>query len=97
MAFVQIGDTLIYRLSQYDVQRFAQGNRLSREHGNPLNIGDELPLIVAKVWPHEFGEGVPGVNGQVILDGPETLWVTSVQEGNRPGTWRFREQIQHHR
>ena len=31
--------------------------------GNPASAGDVVPLVVVKVWPNEYGEGVPGVNG----------------------------------
>lgn len=57
--------------------------------GNPVAVGDELPLHVARVWPNEFGEGAHGVNGQVMLDGNDQLWVTSVGEGVGPGTWSW--------
>lgn len=55
--------------------------------GNLATAGDVLPMIIARVWPDEYGAGVPGVNGQVFLDGNDTLWVTSVREGTEPGTW----------
>ena len=28
-----------------------------------------MPLVVVKVWPNEYGQDVPGVNGQALLDG----------------------------
>ncbi|KKK65507.1 hypothetical protein LCGC14_2973460, partial [marine sediment metagenome] len=35
----------------------------------------------------EFGPGYQGVNGQAFLDGNDSLWVTSVQEGYESGQW----------
>jgi hypothetical protein len=57
--------------------------------GNPAKEGDVVPLIVVRVWPDEGGPGIPGVNGQAILDGNDTLWVTSAHEGTTPGTWAW--------
>lgn len=57
--------------------------------GNGALEGDVLPLIIARVWPNEFGEGIPGVNGQVLLDGNDQFWVTSIKEGSDPGQWSW--------
>jgi hypothetical protein len=57
--------------------------------GNTAAAGDVVPLVVVRVWPHKFGQDVPGVNGQAFLDGNDTLWVTSAKEGTEPGTWAW--------
>ena len=57
--------------------------------GNPAIAGATVPLIISAVWPDEYGEGKPGVNGQAILDGSDQLWVTSAAEGTEPGTWSW--------
>jgi hypothetical protein len=57
--------------------------------GNSASEGDTVPLVVVRVWPHEFGQDVPGVNGQAFLDGNDALWVTSAKEGTGPGTWAW--------
>lgn len=57
--------------------------------GNPHHVGQVLPLIVAVVWPNEYGKDYHGVNGQVILDGNDQLWVCSVKEGTEDGTWSW--------
>lgn len=57
--------------------------------GNHVHAGQVVPLIVARVWPDEYGPDVHGVNGQAILDGNDTLWVTSAKEGTEPGTWAW--------
>jgi hypothetical protein len=55
--------------------------------GNHAGEGDTLPMIVVGVWPDEYGPGTFGLNGQVILDGNDTLWVTSAKQGGEPGQW----------
>jgi len=57
--------------------------------GNYTNAGEVVPLVVVKVWPNEYGDGVPGVNGQALLDGNDVLWITSAKEGTEPGTWAW--------
>ena len=57
--------------------------------GNTASAGDVVPLVVVLVWPNEYGEGAPGVNGQALLDGNDTLWITSAKEGTEPGTWAW--------
>lgn len=41
--------------------------------GNDVSVGERYPLIVTKVWDNNK------VNGQVLLDGNDCLWVTSVK------------------
>jgi hypothetical protein len=57
--------------------------------GNWASPGDLYPCIIARVWPNEFGQDEPGINGQVFLDGNDTLWVTSAGEGTEPGQWSW--------
>ncbi len=57
--------------------------------GNHASEGDVVPLVVIRVWPHEFGQDAHGVNGQALLDGNDQFWVTSVKEGTAPGTWAW--------
>ena len=57
--------------------------------GNTASAGDVVPLVVVKVWPNEYGDGVPGVNGQAFLDGNDALWIASAKEGTEPGTWAW--------
>jgi hypothetical protein len=61
--------------------------------GNFVYEGNSYPLIVTNVWPDEFGAGKPGVNGQVILDGNDSLWVTSAGEGEENGQWQWPEKV----
>ncbi|MFA6242689.1 MAG: hypothetical protein WC655_17250, partial [Candidatus Hydrogenedentales bacterium] len=57
--------------------------------GNHASAGEVVPLLVVKVWPDEYGAGIPGVNGQAMLDGNDALWITSAKEGTEPGTWAW--------
>lgn len=61
--------------------------------GNPIKNGDHLPMIMTAVFQNEYGEGIPGVNGQVVLDGSDTFWITSKKysELKEPGTWHWIE------
>ena len=58
--------------------------------GNPASYMDHLPMVITRVW--DYYSGV--INGQVFLDGNDTLWVTSVpySEGKLPRTWHWIEQ-----
>lgn len=56
--------------------------------GNPAHAGQQFPLLVTAVWSPQT------VNGQVFLDGNDTLWVTSRQldKGSFPpesGKWSW--------
>lgn len=72
--------------------------------GNFAGEGDVLPLIVTAVWPTEYAslaylahhepgttyDGPEGVNGQVLLDGNDSLWVTSApQHATLTGCWSW--------
>jgi hypothetical protein len=51
--------------------------------GNEVDGGDVVALIVTRAFPKNL------VNGQLILDGNDTLWVTSVPEGDGRGQWAW--------
>ena len=51
--------------------------------GNEAFEGQILPMVITGIW------GDTCVNGQVFLDGNDTLWVTSVQQGSDPGNWNY--------
>lgn len=57
--------------------------------GNACAEGDVYPLIIARVWPKEtYSDGLR-INGQLILDGTGTHWMTSVDHGEEPGCWHW--------
>lgn len=86
-----IGRIVHYRLSAEDIGRHYEARKNSGLAHNNHEPGDVVPLIIVRVWPDEFGEGVPGVNGQAFLDGHDTAWITSAREGTEPGTWSWPE------
>jgi len=51
--------------------------------GNPVKEGDVLPMIITAVWSETC------VNGQVILDGTDSLWKKSVQIGDNVDNWNW--------
>ncbi len=54
--------------------------------GNPTTAGDVFPMIITRLWTdHPDEDSV--VQGQVLLDGNDNLWVTSVKQGTEPGQW----------
>jgi hypothetical protein len=57
--------------------------------GNGVAKGDVFPMIIVRVWGTD---PTSSVNGQVMLDGNDTYWVTSVTVGDGPGhfTWPTR-------
>lgn len=94
-----IGRIVHYRLSEQDAtqinRRRADASAHLSEHrenstgvvvhaGNSVAAGDVYPLVITRVWGNVEGSAV---NGQVLLDGNDTLWVTSVTEGDGPRQW----------
>ena len=53
--------------------------------GNQVAEGEVYPMVITRVWP----EDTHGVNGQVLLDGNDLFWATSVKEGNESGEWNW--------
>ena len=96
-----IGDMTVYAMSSYNAnevnaRRKDANDRLPWYHalkpgaqmhkGNPVTAGDCFPMMITRVW------GVAptsAVNGQVFLDGNDTLWVTSVVQGDGEGKFHF--------
>lgn len=51
--------------------------------GNTVEAGEVYPMIVTRVWSDTC------VNGQVFLDGNDTLWATSALEGTGGHSWAW--------
>ncbi|ARC55993.1 hypothetical protein AS850_02755 [Frondihabitans sp. 762G35] len=49
--------------------------------GNKAEAGQVVPMIIVRAWGSTPSSSV---NGQALLDGNDTLWVTSVSEGEGP-------------
>lgn len=97
-----VGRIVHYTLNQEDAEHInrrrvplldsaSQAKNGAQVHvGNTAHEGDVLPMIVCRVWA-EIGGVSAGINGQVFLDGNDTLWVTSRKEstGDTPGYWHW--------
>lgn len=90
-----IGRTVQYTLSRLNAEQVNSARITGGElrpgvpvfTGNPASEGDVYPMVIVRVWSDT------GVNGQVLLDGNDQLWVTSVGCGEGPGTWRWPERV----
>jgi len=96
-----IGLIVAYCLSASDCERINQRRADARDHidehranangvqihvGNSVAEGDVYPMLITRVW----GDGPDAlVNGQVMLDGNDVLWTTSVKVGEGPQTWAW--------
>lgn len=97
------GRIVLYTLGLEDVDRINKnriayatvGDRLSsagcQKHiGGMVEEEDTFPMVITALWGPVVGGGDPQcVNGQVLLDGNDTLWVTSITEGTGPRTWAW--------
>lgn len=97
-----IGRIVLYCLGDHDAEAVNRRRVQGAGHGeswpagaqahfgNSVKPGDEYPMIVSRVWENYYSaSGTHAVNGQVFLDGNDTLWVTSANEGTGPCTWRW--------
>lgn len=55
--------------------------------GTEVSVGMVFPMVIVRVPPQE-GAGTR-VNGKVLLDGTDELWVRDVIEGDHAGTWAW--------
>jgi len=95
-----IGRIVNYKLNQTDVEAINRRRtnptsiaaRIKEEKwplgaqahiGNDVTTGQIYPMIIVAVW------GETCVNGQVLLDGNDTFWVTSAQLGESEGNWNW--------
>ncbi|MCZ4066445.1 hypothetical protein O1W71_02025 [Microbacterium sp. H37-C3] len=77
-------DRLAYQSNPYNDPRVAyKPTGFQVHHGNPAAAGDVLPMLIVRVWNDEV------VNGQVFLDGNDSLWVTSVPSGDGQRRWTW--------
>lgn len=83
-----IGRIVRYRLGEYDAKEI---NRRRTEgagpaHGNQVYVGDVYPMMITRLWTDNPDEHSV-VQGQVFLDGDDSLWVTSVKQGDGEREW----------
>lgn len=93
----KVGMVGLYRLSGQDVEAInrrrddARGSGIARQQsgvqvhfGNAATSGQVFPMVIVSVW----GDDAEALaNGQVLLDGNDTLWVTSRHQGDEAGTY----------
>ena len=76
---IKIGDVVIYKLSRQDEEAWPAG---AQAHiGNAVDQDEQVPLVVTNVWDNDL------INGQALLDGSDSFWVTSAANGDGPGEW----------
>lgn len=94
-----VGAIAVYQLNEQDVaainrrRQDAAASGVAREQsgvqvhfGNAASVGQRLPLLIVRVWGDNPESSV---NGQVFLDGNDTLWVSSRPQGDGPGMFTF--------
>ena len=83
-----IGRIVLYILTALDAERILDQRARSegRAQGNYVQAGQAYPMVIVRIWGDEPGSGV---NGKVLLDGNDSLWVTSVHAdpAKAPGTF----------
>lgn len=98
-----IGRTVIYTLTEQDADAINRRRKDAARNlgkiredaigyvahvGNNVAEGDRFPMVIVRVWA---GLTAPteqtSVNGTVLLDGTDTYWATSRQQGDGVGQW----------
>lgn len=85
-----IGRIVLYILSESDADVIMNQRRVQPQShvgdakGNPVKAGDVFPMMITRVWGDTPESAV---QGQVFLDGNDTLWVTSVMQGDGERQW----------
>lgn len=98
-----IGRIVIYQLNDDDTVKINRQRRDALRHmgehqmnatgvmvhaGNTVAAGNTFPMVITKVW----GSGPDAlVSGQVMLDGSDLYWATSVHVGPEAGSWVWPE------
>lgn len=54
--------------------------------GNTVHEGEVFPLVITRTWSDQPGGAI---NGQVLLDGNDTLWVSSRTGGDGAGQYAW--------
>ena len=94
-----VGQIVHYKLTAQDAEQVnrrrkdADSNRQNHSDaalgyvahvGNFASEGDVYPMLIVRVWGTTPESSV---NGQVFLDGNDTLWVTSAGQGDDVRQW----------
>lgn len=88
-----IGRIVHYVLSERDVQRAykTRNETGSPSEGNAIEVGHTYPMMIVHVPKDDEAE----VNGQVFLDGNDSIWVTSrrYSQGGEQATWHWHDDV----
>lgn len=81
-----VGRIVILTLSELQADQVNAARAGTSTLGNAAHAGDEVPLVIVRV--NQFPSSV---NGQALLDGNDSLWVTSIAKGHpgEPGRWAW--------
>lgn len=85
-----IGRIVHYTVTSQDAVAISRRRATQIHTGNEVVVERVYPMIITRVWGDE---PTSAVNGQVLLDGNDAHWVTSVTAGDGPGrfTWPQRD------
>lgn len=83
-----VGRTVLYTLNETDAEliNLARSQPPFPRAGNRAEAGQVYPMVIVRVWGDTPDAAV---NGQVLLDGPDTYWATSRHLGAEPGTFAW--------
>jgi len=80
------GRIVQYTLSAQDAAKINQAREVTEcEEGNRVAAGETYPMVIVRCWGTTEESSV---NGQVLLDGNDTCWATSVSQGDGERHWR---------
>lgn len=79
-----IGRIVHYTLTQANAEAInKRRGDFSDYRGNAAHEGDVFPLVITRIWSGD------SINGQVLLDGSDNLWVISINNGPDQGQWEW--------
>lgn len=81
-----IGRIVHYTLTETDAIVIHPRRVGGATHGNEVTAGQVFPMMITRLWTYNPDE-TSVVQGQVFLDGDDSLWVTSVKQGDGEGQW----------
>lgn len=83
-----IGRIVHYKVGKSDAVTINQ-RRLEypkQAQGNTVSAGDVFPMVITRIFDSNPTEE-SSVNGQLLLDGDDTHWLTSRQQGDSDTQW----------
>lgn len=77
-----LGRIVHYRLTAANAERIKTDRTARGIQGNHAEEGDVYPLVITRMWGEDE---TSAFNGTLLLDGPDTLWITSTSIGDGAG------------